>query len=364
MKSFQAHLFTKNSQLPTFIPPRPYFVHNNKRYLNFMNIDCLSLKSDDYLKEIACQSIETSGILPANGKIKIMDDIHGIMTELKNIDSLLIFPDEISAVFAALSIFDPKTTFFVDYETSPSIIAVLEHRNLEYYSHNDIGQLTKLLAAKTEKVIFIDGIYEWLGNIAPINELIKVAKEFECFIVANELNSFGLLGRDGRGFIDLFNAYEEINIEIGSFHKYLGGFGCYIGAKKYLINKIRDNVYNINDTMPQFMLAVNLAGLEIIKQFGDKKSRYQTLWKNSRYFITRLKQIGFKTKSETPIVVVSFRNNQETQEFVKGLIRHQIIAISNRERIRFCLSVEHSREDLDFCLDKLEQLGRELGTLG
>ena len=363
MKPFQAHLFTKDSRIPTFIPPQPFFIHNNKRYLNFMNVDCLSLKSDDYLKETARTSIEAFGIIPADGKIKTLDEIQKVMTELKKLDSLLLFPGEVSAIFAILSIFNSKMTFFVDYETSPSIIAVLEHRNVEYYNHSNIEQITKILGAKSEKVIFIDGIYEWVGNISPINELINVAKENECIIVANELNSFGLLGRNGRGFVDLFNIYDDINIEIGSFHKFLGGFGCYVGAKKYLINKIRDNVYNINDTMPQFMLAVNLAGLEVIKQYGEKKSRYQQLWKSSRYFITRLKQMGFKTRSETPIVVVSFNNNQESQEFMKRLITQQIIAALNKERIRFCLSVEHSKDDLDFCLDRLEQVGQDLGLL-
>ncbi len=363
MKPYQVHLFTDDSKIPVHLPSEPIFVYENKRYLNFLMFDCFHLKNNEHLKETAKLSIESNGIVSTDGRIEIKEELQMAMSEIKKIDSLLIFPDEISALFATSSIFGPKTCFLVDYETSPSVAAVLQHRNIEYYNHNDLKQLDKILSAKSEKVIVIDGVYEWLGNVGPVNELIKIAQDTESVIIGNEFNSFGFLGRNGRGFVDLFNIYDMINIEIGSFNKFLGGFGCYVGAKKYLINKIRENMIGVADPLPQFMLSVNLAGLELIKAGRNKKSMFQKLWQNSRYFITRLKQLGFSTLSETPIVVVSFKNNEEAGEFTKRLFFEQIIVAQNKERVRLCLSVEHNKEDLDYCLGKFESIGKNLGIL-
>lgn len=364
MKPYQVYLFSDESKIPDFLPSEPVFVYENKRYLNFLVFDCFHLKNSEHLKDSAKLNIDVNGITATEGGMRTMEELRQAMNEVKKVESLLLFPDEVAAIFATLSIFGPKTRFFIDYETSPSISAVLQYRNVEYYNHRDLDQLNKLMSAKSEKVIVIDGIYEWLGTMGPVNDLVKIAKEHDCIIIGNEINTFGFLGRHGRGFIDLLNLYDEISFEIGSFSKFLGGFGCYIGTKKYLINKIRENTAGIFYPLPQFMLSVNLAGLELIKTEKNKNDMFQKLWKNSRYFITRLKQIGFSTLSETPIVVVSFKNNEEAGEFAKKLFFEQIIVAKNRERVRLCLSVEHSKEDLDCCLDRFESLGKSLGIIG
>lgn len=364
MKPYQVHLFSDDSKIPDFLPSEPCFVYENKKYLNFLIYDCFHLKNNEHLKNIAIAEIESSGIIAAGERSKAMEELRKKMLEIKKLDALLIFPDETAALLALFSIFGEKATFFIDYETSPNIAAVLQYRNLEYYDHKDLDQLDKLLSAKSEKVIIVDGVYGWLGKVAPVNELIKVAAVNECMIIGNEINSFGLLGREGRGFIDLFNLYDAINIDVGSYSRFLGGFGFYIGAKRYLVNKIRENINEILQPLPQFMLSVNIAGLELIKAGEDKNSKIRTLWKHSRYLITRLKQLGFTTDSDTPMVVVTFSNNEEAGEFTKKLFFEQIIVAQNKERIRLNLSIEHSKEDIDHCLEMFELIGQEMGIIG
>jgi glycine C-acetyltransferase len=359
MKPYQVHLFSDADKIPDALPVEPIFVYENKRYLNFYTFDCYHFKNSEILKGVAQTSIASHGIASSDKRVEEHDALETAMSDMKKAGSILLFLDEIAAFYAVFTIFGEKATFFIDYETSPAIHAVLQHRSVEYYSHRDLDQLDKLLSAKSEKVLVIDGMYEWLGSVCPVTNLLRVAIANECFIIGNEVNSFGLLGRDGRGFIDLYNCYEDINIDIGSYSKFLGGFGCYIGAKKYLINKIKDNVEGLLVSLPQFMLSVNRESLDFIKH--KKGARWHKLWQNSRYFITRLKQLGFVSSSETPIVVVSFKNNEEAGEFTKRLFFEQVIVAQNKERIRLCLSIEHSKDDLDFCLAKFESIGRELG---
>lgn len=361
VKPYQVHMFSDDKKIPEALPPEPVFVYENKRYLNFVPFDCFHLKNTDTLKNAALTSIEENGIAATGGRIAVLEEVQQAMTDAKKFESYVFFPDEISAFFSAFSLFSSKTTIFIDYETTPALSAVLQHRNIEYYDHKNLGQLATLLGAKSDKVLVIDGIYEWLGNIGPVVDMIKLAQTQECIVVANEINSFGLLGREGRGFIDFFNCHEVVNIDIGSFNNNLGGFGCYVGANKFLINNIKENTVQYRKSMPQFKLTVNREALNFIRT--SKKNMFQKLWQNSRYVVTRLKQLDFMTISDTPIIVVSFSNNEEAGEYTKRLLMNQIVVAQNKERIRLCISVEHTKEDLDRCLLYFESIGEELGII-
>ena len=363
MKPYQVHLFTDENKIPEALPSEPYFVYENKRYLNFTVFDCFHMKTHECLKNAARTVIEHHGIVPVVGNYQQLYELQHTMQELKKIDSAIFCSDELSALHALFSIFGDKTTYFIDYETAPSVATALQYRNVEYYSHKDLEHLDKMMSAKSEPVLLIDGMYEWLGSVPPITEILKIAQSNECVVIANELNSFGFLGRDGRGFVDLFNCYDAINMEIGSFSRFLGGFGCYVAAKKYLTSKMKENSIEILQPLSQFMVAVNCAGLEMLKSERQNKHMYQKLWKSGRYMITRLKQLGFTTESSTPNIVVSFKNNEEAGEFVKRLFLEQVIVSQKKERLRMCLSIEHSKEDFDRCLSLFEAIGEDVGVI-
>ncbi len=363
MKPYQVNLFIDKEKPSFFLPSEPVFIYNNKKYLNFTLFDCFNRRNNEYLNEAARLNIDKHNIVDLKNPDDYMYALKNTMVEFKKLDSVIIFSDEIAGLYALFSIFSSKTTFLIDYETSPNIFVVLQYRNIEFYNHRDIEHLSKLMATHTDKVIVIDGLYEWLGCSGAVNEMIKIAKENQAVIIANELNSFGLLGRDGRGFVDLFNLYEDINIEIGSFNRYIGGYGAYIGAKKYLINKITENVNDIHMPVPQFMLAVNLAGIGLLRDEAKNRQVFSKLWTHSRFFINRLKQIGLKTMSETPVVVMILNNNQEADAFSKRLFDDGIITNTNKERVRMVLSIEHSRSDLDYTLDRIEAHFRDMGIV-
>lgn len=363
MKPYQINLFNEQNKLPILLPSDPIFVYDNKRYLNFSTFDCFNRRNNEYLIETAHLNIDSHGYTDIRNPDNLLNELQKGMNEFKKIDSLIPFLDEISAVYALFSIFGHKTVFFIDYETSPSICALLQYRNVEFYNHREPEQLSKMLSINAEKVIIIDGLYEWLGYSAPVSDIVRIAKENQITIIANELNSFGLLGRDGRGFIDLYYLYDDISIEIGSFNKYLGGYGSYIGAKKYLINKIVENTNGIFSPLPKFMLAVNIAAIDALKNESKNRSLLSNLWTHSRFFINRLKQIGLKTISETPIIVINLNNNEEAEAFGRRLFDDGIIVSTNKERVRLILSIEHTRADLDFVLDRIDAHFKDMGIV-
>lgn len=357
MKPYQVRLFPEEAGLPSDVPDEPFFFIEEKRYLNFARYDFRNLHNNEYVKEQIKSHIEEYGF---NTGQEGIDELRSAMRGFKKVDELLFFPDEVTAVVALASVFDAKTTYFLDFETHPAFPSVLQPRGVEYYDHRDQEQLSKLLRTHAEKVLVIDGLYEWLGTLGPVNELVKLAREHGAVVVANEINTFGLLGRNGRGFVDLFNIYEDVNFEIGSWRRFYGGFGAYLAAKKYLINKVEENQRGLLEPLPRFMYRANLAGLELLQDDRITRTIVQRLWKESRYFINRVKQMGLVTASDTPVIVINFNNNDERAEFGRRLYEYGIIAGQWKERLRFMLAVEHTREDIDYCLDRIETVKQDL----
>ncbi|MEO0137498.1 MAG: hypothetical protein ABIL39_00105 [candidate division WOR-3 bacterium] len=363
MKPYQVNLFAEEEKPIIFLPSEPVFVYNNKKYLNFSLADCFNRRNNEYLIENAKLNFNNRNIVDIRDPDGYLDALKKVMIDFKKLDSICIFSDEISAVYAISSIFSSKVTFFLDAETSPQLNALLKYRNVEYYNHKDMESFAKLLAVHSEKVVIIDGLYEWLGYAAPVSDILKVAKENQATVIANEINSFGLLGRDGRGIMDLYNLYDEVNIELGSFSRHLGGYGAYIGAKKYLINKIIEHTNDMFMPVPKFMLAVNIASIEMLKNESKNRNDFSRMWANSRFFINRLKQIGLRTLSETPVVVLILNNNQEAELLRQRLFADGIIASVNRERLRFILSIEHSKSDLEYTLDRIEAHFKDMAII-
>ena len=58
MKPYQVHLVSDESKIPDFLPSEPYFIYENKKYLNFVVYDCFHLRNNEYLKDIAKAEID------------------------------------------------------------------------------------------------------------------------------------------------------------------------------------------------------------------------------------------------------------------------------------------------------------------
>jgi glycine C-acetyltransferase len=75
--------------------------------------------------------------------------------------------------------------------------------------------------------------------------------------------------------------------------------------------------------------------------------------------------------SETPITPVMLGEAKTAWDFSKRLFDENVFATAiafptvprGRARIRVMLSAAHSKDDLDFALEKFAKVGRELGVI-
>ena len=136
---------------------------------------------------------------------------------------------------------------------------------------------------------------------------------------------------------------------------------------EYLINKARSFIYTTG--MPPSVAAASLKGIEIIEH--DKGLR-ERLWKNTEFVLGRLKKMGFNTlNTRTPIIPIVVKDPIAAVEFSKRLFEKGIWISAIRpptvpkdtSRLRLTLMATHQQSDLEYLLEQIERIGKNLCLL-
>lgn len=244
------------------------------------------------------------------------------------------------------------------------------------YPHCNMEGLRKTLEEHSKKnykgiLIITDGVFSMDGDIAPLNEIYDLAKEYNAMIYVDDAHGDGVLGENGRGAASHFNLDGKIDIEMGTFSKAFGTVGGYISSSKvireYGLNKSR--TWLLSGSHPPGVVASCIAALEVIEK---DPSIVKKLWENREYFISGLKKLGFDTGfSQTPIIPVMLKDASLARTFSEQLYDEGIYALpivfpmvaKDKARIRNQVSAAHTKEDLDEALVAYEKIGKELKVL-
>jgi glycine C-acetyltransferase len=239
------------------------------------------------------------------------------------------------------------------------------------YRHRDMDHLESLLKRSDHRrrLVVTDGVFSMEGDIAPLPAIRALADQYGALVMVDDAHATGVLGAGGRGTAEYFDLMGQIEIQMGTLGKALGGFGAYIAGSRdlidYVINCCRTFLYTT--ALPPAIAAMALAALEIVE---EEPQRRRWLWENTAYFKEGLKKLGFDTgMSETPILPVIIGDNALTMEADRLLMERGIFAQGIRpptvppqgSRLRTTLMATHTKGDLDDALDAFQQVEQELG---
>ena len=252
----------------------------------------------------------------------------------------------------------------------------LSRAAVKIFPHNDLDALKDLLKSDKgfrRKLIVVDGVYSMEGDLAPLPDLTKLAKSYDALLMLDDAHGTGVLGEDGGGTLEHFGlkGSDAVDIEIGTLGKALGSFGAYVvgsrDLREYLINRSRSFIFTC--ALAPSALAAAIAALEVLQQEPGYRQR---LWANVRHFRESLYRLGLSTEpSVTHILPVMTYERQRTMELSERLLELGIFCQGIRPptvppgtcRLRFTVTAEHTRADLDQALGAIEKSFREVALL-
>ena len=189
--------------------------------------------------------------------------------------------------------------------------------------------------------------------------------------MVDDAHASGVLGRNGRGTIDHFDLHGRVDIQVGTLSKAMGVLGGYVAGRQYLRDFLvqRARPFLFSTSHPPAVAAACLAAIDVLEQ---EPERIERLWENTRFFKAGLEGLGFDTGiSETPITPVIVGQAETAQRMSRSLFERGVFATSvvfptvalDKARLRTIVSSEHSREELQICLDAFAEVGRELRVI-
>ncbi len=242
------------------------------------------------------------------------------------------------------------------------------------YSHNDMAELEAVLKQNSDadrKLIITDGVFSMDGDIAPLDEITKLAEEYDSMIYVDDCHGEGVLGEKGAGIVDYFNLQGKVHFETGSFSKALGVQGGILAGTEEVRNHALNHSRSwlLSGSQPPGVAAAQKAAIEVLMSEPEHHSR---LWENTNYFRKELQSLGFDTGvSETPIIPIICGESLVAKQLSNELSKENVMAgaivfpMVSREkaRVRTQMSASLTRNDLDDVLYLLEKIGPKLNLI-
>lgn len=245
------------------------------------------------------------------------------------------------------------------------------------YRSRDLDHLREMLAEDRDKnyrikIIATDGVFSMEGLLAPLVELVQIAKENNALLFVDESHATGALGRTGRGTPEELGVYGEIDVITGTFGKALGGAsGGFIAGRAPLVEFLRQKSrpYTFSNTMPP---SVVTASIEAINLIENDPSLVNNLRNNTEYFRREIVRLGFEIiEGRHPIVPVMLGEAAIAQDMSRELLGEGVyikglwypVVPKGEARLRAQISAAHTREELDRALEAFQKVGKRLGVV-
>ena len=243
------------------------------------------------------------------------------------------------------------------------------------FSHGDMPDLEKQLEATKDyeiKLIATDGVFSMDGDIAKLNEIVRLAKKFDAMIVVDDSHATGVIGKTGRGSAEYHSVLGKIDLFTSTLGKALGGAsGGFTAGRQELIDLLRQRSrpYLFSNSLPPPLVA---AGMKVLDFLSTSTVLRDKLEENTRYFRKRITAAGFEIKLGIhPIVPIMLYDAKLAKTMADELLKEGIYVMGffypvvpkGEARIRVQLSAAHEKKHLDLTVAAFAKVGKKLGVI-
>lgn len=345
---------------------------DDKEYLMMASNNYLGLTFDTRVIEGALKGAQqygtgSGGSRLVSGTFPLFTELERSLAKFKNTEKALVFNTGYMANVGTISaVADKNTIIFSDALNHASIIdgCRLSRGTVKTYSHCDIDELKYLLKQvdrNTRKLIVTDGVFSMDGDIAPLDKLYELSRDYNALLMVDDAHATGTIG-NGHGTAAYFNLEKEIDIQLGTLSKSLGSVGGYVAGNStiidYLVNTSRSFIFST--ALSPADIGAALAALQVLETDASVLARLQ---ENVNYMADQLISMGIDATNETPIFPILIGRNEDTLAVSEYLYEAGIIGTAIRpptvpigeSRIRLTVTAAHNKEQIDYVCHTLHK---------
>lgn len=246
--------------------------------------------------------------------------------------------------------------------------------NVLRFKHNDANDLErrlKRIPKDAGKLIVTDGVFSTFGNIANLDEIYRLADQYNAQVLVDDAHAIGVIGKGGKGTASHFGLDDEVDLVLCTFSKTFASLGGFVAGEERVINYLKHHspafIFSASPTPPS--VAAAHAALHILK---TEPERVDKLTYNAHKIRTGLQSLGFNVMDgQTAIVPVIIGDDEIAFKFWTELFNNDIfvnVFISpatppGKAMLRNSFMATHEDHHLDKILDVYAKVGRKLGVI-
>lgn len=321
----------------------------------------------------------TTGSRVLNGTYQGHKECEDALCEFYAMDHAMVFSTGYQANLGIISTIAGKGDYIIlDIDSHASIYdgCAMGRAEIVPFKHNDIEAMEKRLRRIPEdagKLVVLEGVYSMLGDVAPLKEMIAVAKSYGAMVLVDEAHSMGFIGKNGRGVCEEQGVIDDVDFIIGTFSKSVGTVGgfCVSNHPKFDILRLVCRPYVFTASLPPSVVATAATSIRKLMHGANKRAH---LWENSKRLHQGLSDLGFALGTSEPqsaIVAVIMPDLERGAAMWEALLKEGLYVNlarppatpANMTLLRCSLCAEHSAEEVEQVLGMFERAGRSIGII-
>jgi 8-amino-7-oxononanoate synthase len=342
----------------------------------------LGLTNHPQVKEAAIEAVRRYGTGCAgsrllNGTLTLHEALEERLAGFIGKPAAVTFSTGFQVNLGAIScLLDRGDAVYLDKQDHACIIdgARLSFAKVRKFAHNDPTELRRLMAAERGtqgRLVVVDGVFSMEGDIAPLPEIVKVARDFQAAIMIDDAHSLGVLGPRGRGTAEHFELEHEIHLVMGTFSKSLASIGGFIAGEREVIDHIRHSARSLifSAALAPAAAAAALAAVDIVEKEPERREQ---LWRNTRFLMDGFSSLGFFTgDSRTPVIPIIVGDDDRAFAMTRrldeeGVFVNPVVSPATppgRALLRTSCMATHTEAHLSRALEACAKVGREFGVI-
>lgn len=357
-------------------------VINGKKVLMFGSNSYLGLTNHPKIKEASIAAVRKYGTGCAgsrflNGTLDIHEQLEARLAKFVGKEEAIIFSTGFQVNVGVVSCLTGREDYIILDESDHA--SIIEGRRLSFsnclkFKHNDMDSLEKTLktcAPDKIKLIVVDGVFSMEGDVAPLKEIVALAKKYNASVMVDEAHGIGVFGKNGQGVCHAMGVTDDVDLIMGTFSKSFASLGGFIACNSVIANYLRHNarsyIFSASAT-PASIGAAN-AALDIML---SEPERIERLWDVTHYALDGFRKMGCEIgPTTTPIIPLYIRDNEKTFAVTRALLNEGIFvnpvvspAVAPQDTlIRFSLMATHSKAQIDIAFEKIEKCFKQFGII-
>jgi glycine C-acetyltransferase/8-amino-7-oxononanoate synthase len=321
----------------------------------------------------------TTGSRVLNGTYQGHKEVEEALKEFYGTAHAMVFSTGYQANLGLMSTIAGKEDYIVlDADSHASIYdgCALGNAQIVRFRHNSVEDLERRmrrLPPEGGRLVVLEGVYSMLGDIAPLAEMVGVAKKHGAMVVVDEAHGMGFFGEHGRGVFEEAGVEDQVDFVVGTFSKSVGTVGGFVVSNhpKFDVMRLVCRPYVFTASLPPSVVATAATSIRKLMHAGEKRAH---LWKNSKRLHQGLRQLGFDLATpdaQSAIIAVLLPDQETTVRMWQALLEQGLYVNMARPPatpagmylLRCSLCADHTDEQVGQILDIFQRAGEATGIL-